>query len=129
VLAMASYNDNLTKISALMSVAGIFIIAYAIYTTEPVYMNITSLTEKDIGKIYYLPGSVESIFIKNKTAFIKMSDSEIEINVIMFTDSLDKNPIVYELSRHENVTVYGKIQMYKGDMEIIAYRIKKIENH
>jgi hypothetical protein len=115
--------SDLLKISVAMSIMGIIIIAYTVYNYEPSCVNISSLRETDVGKIYYLSGSIESVFVKNDTAFIQMSEQDKKINVVMFSDVLEKNPIVYDISRGENVTMKGKVQMYKGALEIIAFGI------
>ena len=73
----------------------------------------TPVTVPMVGKIVSVSADVSSIDYKEDTVFLKLRDSSGEISAVYFG-----NP-KYEIISGDSVAVKGKVQLYKGDLEII----------
>ena len=113
---------NILKISILVSVAGIaalFLISM-MFTEE-----VTEISELKIGQMERITGMVTSVYVsRDSHVFLKVADNTGEITVVAFKNSnIDE---AYDLELGEEVSVTGRVDEYKGDLEIIAKEISKI---
>ena len=82
--------------------------------------KISDLREGQVGRI---TGLINSVYItKEGHAFLKVTDSSGEITVVAFNNSNIKQ--VNELGIGDQVSVLGRVEKYKGKLEIIAKEIK-----
>ena len=68
---------------------------------------------------------VTSVYVsRNDHVFLKVADNTGEITIVAFKNSnIDE---AYDLEIGEEVSVLGRVDEYKGELEIIAKEIKKI---
>jgi len=113
---------DILKISiviALVGIAALFFISR--FSTE----ETISIKDLKIGQIERASGMVTSVYIsKDDNAFIKVADNSGEITVVAFKSSNIAE--VYDLEVGDQISVLGRIEEYKGELEIIAKEIKKI---
>lgn len=114
--------SEISKFSAAVSIIGIIIIAIFCYT-EPPRINISKINDDDIGKIYIVSGNLVEIYKNDETIFMKISDEDYELKAVMFGSN---NNFINSLEKNTNISIEGKIQKYRNETEIIAYKIKII---
>jgi DNA/RNA endonuclease YhcR with UshA esterase domain len=113
---------NILKISIITAVIGII----ALYFISQALVEETIEIKKlKIGQIERISGMVTSVYVsRDDHVFLKVADNTGEITVVAFKNSnIDE---AYYLEIGEEVTVLGRVDEYKGDLEIIAKEIRKI---
>lgn len=113
---------DILKISiviALVGIAALFFISR--FSTE----ESKSIKDLKIGQIERISGMVTSVYTsKDGHVFLKVADNTGEITVIAFKNSnIDE---VYDLEIGDQITVLGRVDEYKGKLEVIAKEINKI---
>jgi len=108
---------NIAKIAVVAAILGLialfFITSVSSTTTVPLY-DLGSY----IGKTITVKGTIESVYTtKDGHTFAKITDDITEIKVVAFKGSIDN---AYALESGQEITVKGKVQEYKGFVEIIA---------
>jgi len=100
-------------IAVIWSLIGLFVLLLLASFAEPPKLNVSEL-ESQIGKIVELDAvNVASISYKEDAVFLTLEDSTGKISAVYFG-----NP-KYEIIENDRIAVKGKVQLYKGDLEII----------
>lgn len=107
---------------AIIGIIGLFIVTQFI---GPAEMKIGKITASEAGQIAKIRGVVDSYYTKDGNVFLDVNDSS-TIAVIMFQSVAKNNPAVYSIQKGDNVTIEGKIQLYKNELEIVANSVKRI---
>jgi len=113
---------DILKISILVAVVGIVSLFFisAAFTEE-----MTKVSELKIGQMERISGIVTSIYVsRDGHVFLKVADDTGDITVVAFKNS--NIDVAYDLELGEEVSVLGRVEEYKGEMEIIAKEISKI---
>jgi DNA/RNA endonuclease YhcR with UshA esterase domain len=113
---------NILKISIIVAIVGIislFLIS-RLLTEETI-----EISELKIGQIERISGMITSVYIsRDDHVFLKVADNTGEITVVAFKNSnIDE---AYDLEVGEELSVLGRVDEYKGELEIIAKEIRKI---
>ncbi|MEM5872339.1 MAG: OB-fold nucleic acid binding domain-containing protein [Candidatus Aenigmatarchaeota archaeon] len=113
---------NIVKISIAVAILGIIALLFLVKYNE---QNITKISDLKMGQIERITGMVNSIYIsKDGHAFLKVADTTGEISVVAFKSSnIDE---VFEIEVGDKISVLGRVEEYKGKLEIIAKEIKRI---
>lgn len=80
---------------------------------------IKDINEEMINEKVTIQGEITYLYVsKNGHVFLKIKDESGEIKVVVFKNSgLSR---VYELEKGQKISVSGKIEEYKDELEIIA---------
>jgi len=105
----------LFKGALLWSVLGMCILLVIAEYSEPSKINIIESGES-LGKTVIIEGKIESFVSKPTITFIEIKDKTGEILVVSFS-KLKKPPC-------SSIQVTGEVELYKGELEIIADEIK-----
>jgi len=108
---------RLLAIALIWSVAGLMILLLLAIYAEPQQLQIAGL-ETEIGKIVAVTAEVESVSYKEDTFFMTLSDNTGKIKTVFFG-----NPSS-EIIRGDSVAVKGKIQLYRGNLEIVIQELR-----
>ena len=112
---------NILKISIIIAIIGIISLFFIsrLLTEETI-----EISELKIGQIERISGMVTSVYIsRDDHVFLKVADNTGEITVVAFKNSnIDE---AYDLEVGEEVSVLGRVDEYKGELEIIAKEIRK----
>src|SRR3990172_2177797 len=108
---------RLLAIALIWSVAGLMILLLLAIYAEPQQLQIAGL-ETEIGKIVAVTAEVESVSYKEDTVFMTLSDNTGKIKTVFFG-----NPSS-EIIRGDSVAVKGKIQLYRGNLEIVIQELR-----
>jgi DNA/RNA endonuclease YhcR with UshA esterase domain len=84
--------------------------------SQPQQLTI-SLLENNVGKVVVLNANVASVDYKQDIVFLNLEDSTGNIPAIFFG-----NP-KYEIIVGDSIAVKGKVQMYKGELEIVVQEL------
>ena len=105
-------------ISAIIGVSVLFIISDNIEIDEK---TIDKINKDNIGEKVKIKGIVTKVSDTNKTLFLEISQPE-SMTLIVFKDDKEIN-----ISSGDYIEVIGKIDEYKGEMEVIVDKIRKIK--
>jgi exonuclease VII large subunit len=87
--------------------------------------NTDKISNIKVGQTARVTGMITSVFVtKNDHVFLKVADNTGEVTVIAFNNS--NIDLVFDLQNGDQVSVIGKVDAYKGKLEIIARDIKKV---
>jgi RecJ-like exonuclease len=108
---------SLKKISLATAIIGLIMIILLSYNLEPKKSDISSLDSKDIGKFVKIAGEVTSAK-SGETSFFEVSDGTGGISVVYFGK--------IDISKGAEIEVIGKVDEYKGILELKADKITSI---
>jgi len=113
---------NIVKISIVVAAIGIVALFFLVRYNE---QNTTRISELKQGQIERITGMINSVYVsKDDNAFLKIADTSGEVSVVAFKSSnIDE---IYNLEVGDQVSVLGRVEEYKGKLEIIAKEIKKV---
>lgn len=108
-------DDNaLRKLCLLLAVAGIGGLAVAGLLAEPV--AVTGVGEEDIGKIVKMTGEASKVAHASGTTFIEING----VKIVRFAAT--------QVNDGDIVEVTGRVSLYRGGVEIVAERIRGVED-
>ena len=111
---------NIIKISITVAIIGIIALFFLVRYQE---QNTVKISELKQGQIERITGLINSLYTsKDGHTFLKVTDSSGEISVVAFKSS---NIDVYNLDVGDQISVLGRVEEYKNELEIIAKEIKK----
>lgn len=117
-------DEKLKKICLAVAIIGIVGLVIFTYSLEPVTIRAGEVTDRDIGRYVQIDGQIKALSINDGNIFIDFVDETGEIKIIMFErDARGKD--IYDL-KTGNITVIGKIILYKSQLEIQAEKIEEI---
>jgi DNA/RNA endonuclease YhcR with UshA esterase domain len=112
---------NIIKISIAAAILGIVALFFLLRYNKQNMIKISDLRQ---GQTERITGMINSVYIsKGGHAFLKVADTSGEISVIAFNNS---NIEVQDLGLGDQISVLGRVEEYKGKLEIIAKEIKKV---
>jgi DNA/RNA endonuclease YhcR with UshA esterase domain len=112
---------NLIKISITVAIVGIIALFFIVKYQQ---QNTVKISDLEQGQIERITGMINSVYVsKDGHTFLKVTDSSGEISVVAFKSS---NIDVYDLELGDQISVLGRVEEYKGSLEIIAKEIRKI---
>jgi DNA/RNA endonuclease YhcR with UshA esterase domain len=113
---------NIIKISITVAIIGIIALFFLVRYQE---QNTVKISELKQGQIERITGMINSVYVsKDGHTFLKVTDSSGEISVVAFKSSnIDE---VYDLEVGDQISVLGRVEEYKGELEIIAKEIRKV---
>lgn len=115
-------DSQLIKISFLIALIGLACL-FALYVVlEPEHLTIKDITLSNIGHEVVVTGSISSIAVNNDHVFITLSDNSSSIKVVVFANTAKNHPEIYNLTSGV-LTIQGKVDNYKGELEIVANKI------
>lgn len=109
---------SLIKISLVVSAIG-FIVLYIFTAVETPIMPIGGLKSGDYASV----GGIVSSYKESKGNIFFTLENSSTINVAMFSTDAESNPMVYKIKDGDTVTVTGKVQYYRNELEMIAKNI------
>jgi len=107
----------LLKLCLLWALVGIFLLILIANFTQPPEIKAIQM-EDNLDKIVLVKGIVTQITPRDTVTFIDVKDSTGEIKVVLF-DKLNS------VNQKECIQVRGRVELYKGELEIIADEIIK----
>ena len=113
---------DVLKISIAIAIVGLIAL---FFITQIQKEDLTPIKDPKLGQIERIEGMVNSVYVsKDYHVFIKVADNTGEVDVVAFKSS--NIDAAYYLEEGHQVSVLGKVEEYKGEMEIIAKEIRRI---
>jgi DNA/RNA endonuclease YhcR with UshA esterase domain len=107
---------TLLIVALVWSLIGLFILLVLASFSQPAQLTINQLGDK-VGKVVIVNANVASVGYNKDTAFLMLNDSTGEISAVFFG-----NP-KYEIIEGDKVAIKGKVQLYKGEIEIVVQEL------
>lgn len=104
---------------ALLSLFGIAAVYLSTFFVGYDNREISSLSKNDFGLRVCVSGVISNLY--------KGED----VTIFNITDSTSLKTVFFEkinVSNNQNITVCGRLEFYKGDMEIQAHKLIKLKN-
>lgn len=118
---------SLLKLCLISSLIGLFILYMGAQLKEAEKMKIGEIGKSDVGKVVTVEGTISSKYYNGKHMFFDLKDNSGEIEIVAFEDSINRNNInPKKIKEGDKISVTGKINLYKGKLEIIAERFTGI---
>jgi len=111
-------DKTLIRISFAIAAIGVAALYVLVAVTEPVKTQISGLTP---GQNVLISGIVSDYRESKGNIFFILENSS-TIKVVMFAPDAERSP---EIKNNDSVTVSGKVQYYRNELEIIARRVVK----
>jgi len=106
-------DDDIIRLSLICSVLGL-IMLYFVVSLELSVIPISEITKDSIGNKILVQGTVVSKYVSEKGhTFFNIDDGTGSIDVVMFN-------MLENMEEGRKVSVKGKVDEYKGKLEIIA---------
>jgi len=113
---------EIVKIALVVAVIGIIAL---FFLTQYKNEAISKVEDLKIGQVERIEGMVNSVYVsKDRHVFLNIADNTGEIDVVAFKSA--NIDIAYDLENGDQISVLGKVEEYKGKLEIIAKEISKI---
>ncbi len=112
----------LNRAALSLAVAGLVLLFYYSTIAEPKPVNIEELSKRNIGEYVQAEGRVEQVKNGKNYLIFELNDGQ-KISVVKFNPSPEETVFAREYSF---VKVIGKVEYYKGRLEIIAERIENV---
>lgn len=113
-------DKKIMKFCAILVVIGIIGLFVITTFSTPTSLAISSIDENSVGQIVSISGIVTSYYTSNGHVFMDVDDTTGSIKVVMFEDDAENNPWTYDVRKDDEIIINGKIQLYEGELEIIA---------
>jgi len=111
----------LNRVALACGIAGALVLLYFSLVNGPVEVNIAKIDSGMEGQRVAVQGRVDWQTEKDGTLIFTLNDGA-KIKVVEFNSSEEKQGIVFNGSF---VKVIGKVERYRGEMEIVAERVEK----
>jgi DNA/RNA endonuclease YhcR with UshA esterase domain len=117
-------DKTVLKIAVVVFAVGFFAL-FLISQQEPKLFSVSEITENMIGEKASVRGIAERPRVRDSlTMQLADENSTAKINVVMFNPT---EVMLNSFKAGDAVIVNGEISIYKGELEIIANKISKIE--
>ena len=107
---------NLFKISLTISLAGIILLLLLANLLEPKLISISEINEKMLNEKVRIRGFIVNIEDKETFKILTIKDNSSSIEVLCECKNISAN---------QNIEVIGRVQGYKGSLQIQADKILK----
>jgi aspartyl/asparaginyl-tRNA synthetase len=115
--------DKKIYVLIVASIIGVAALYYILNFYQNKKVDIADL-KNYMGESVKVEGTLKTMFIsQGGTAFLLLSDVSGDIEVVVFKSSKIN---VRDLERGSEIAVIGKVQEYKGELEIIAKEISEV---
>ena len=113
----------LTSACIVSALLGILAISFFISIEQPSRVRISEITERLVDKKIQVNGVINSPSFSNGNYFFTLTDDS-EMRVVAFEADIRKNKIdTKKIKDNETVSIEGTVQIYRGNIEIIAKEI------
>lgn len=109
-------DKTLIKIALAWSLIGIAALLFISEYSEPDRIKIIELGDHT-GKIVYIQGIVAKTTYAEKVTIFEVDDGTSDIKVVAF-EKMNKT-----IDKGDEIVVYGKVDTYKNELEVIANKI------
>lgn len=123
---------NLRNTAIITSLVGLIILFFVVSNLKIKEREVSSISTDDINNYIKTCGEIsERKISKNGHIFLKLKERDASINAVIFNSTAQKikNEIdPYLIKKYDNVCVYGKVNLYNGNLEIICNKVEFNKN-
>ena len=113
--------ERIAFVALLASVTGIVLLFTAAEAIEPKEISIWEIGTENEGLQAKVNAKIESFSQRNGIAFMQLYDGTGRIKAVAF--QAEKFP---ELEKGIIASIEGKVQIYKGKLELVVEKVKKL---
>lgn len=114
----------LLKLCLFCSVLGLVILFVGVQYVEARVVPIGEIGEGNEGTLVSVEGRVYSRYYNGEHLFFTLKDGKDKIKIVVFENTIKRlNLEPEEIRNNRKVSVEGKVEKYKGELEILPERI------
>jgi hypothetical protein len=111
-------DSHLLALAVATALAGLGVLYFAAAGFEPEVVGVAELDEGYMGRMVHIEGVVSRVKEYNKSMAFFLEQNGSEVQVYMFF----KLPVEV----NQSVGVYGEVQEYNGELEVVPARVEDI---
>ena len=105
----------------MFSIVGLLVLFMGVRIIEPEEKSIDEISEDNLGETISVTGEVSSKYYNGDHLFFDLEKSDKKIDVVFFDNIIENKKInPEEIENGDKISVTGKIDTYKGQLEIIG---------
>lgn len=107
-----------------LSLIGLFLLAIGVSLREPVAVTLDEVSVSSVGDLVSVTGVAENVQYKNGNLFFRLASETGSIRAVMFESDIERQGLdPYMLENGLELITEGRIQRYKGMLELVAQRV------
>lgn len=116
---------SIERISLFLTILGIASLYFVVRMTEPQSIEIGKITGELIGRSVFVNGTIKDkpYWHSDGHLFLTLQQNKSQIKVVMFQREARKYPELKNLTKGMNISVFGSVNEYENELEIIAKKI------
>ncbi len=111
-------DKHLVRIGLMGTLVAILMLSFIGDVVPQTRVEIKEISQKDVDKGVYVEGTVDRIGVKGTTTFFTLKDETGSVQGVMFNK--------VQLNKGQKIGVAGKVQQYKGNLELVADEVRQI---
>jgi len=115
---MKNYEKLILRISVILILIGFIVLYISSIFYEPRIISISEINSNFVGKNIKVYGNITYLNWKDNNLFLIVSERNSDIFVVKFSIK------DHTFKKHQNIYVSGQVNIYQGDLEIIADRLE-----
>lgn len=113
--------STINCIALLCALTGIIALALFDFAFSPREISVKEINEKIIGEKVSLKGKIDWVVEKEKFVLFGLNDGN-KIKAIVFYPTKEERELI---KKNNFLTITGKVQLYKNELEIIVEKVEK----
>ncbi|MBI5061096.1 MAG: hypothetical protein HZB67_02180 [Candidatus Aenigmarchaeota archaeon] len=118
-------DEQIVKTCFIISLIGILLLFVYTELLKPDPIKIGDIDDSTLGKNVVIEGIVKNIDIIDGNVFIEITDGN-KIDAIVFERTASRYPMVYDVMENTPIRIVGKVENYKGALEVVVESIEGI---
>lgn len=111
--------EDFARLCLLVSIAGLGMMYAAGEFLEPERVGIGEVSESDVGETLVVEGTISGFYSTDSASFFTLEDDSGSVSVTDFDSRRFDNG--------ERINVSGQVDLYQGDLQIVASEIERTQ--
>lgn len=111
--------QDFARLCLLISIVGLGMMYLSTYYLGPETVEPSDVSRRDIGSTVSVKGNVSDFYMTDSASFFTLNGKTSGIKVSDFQKR--------SLSNGEEVKVTGSVDLYRGDLQLVASKIERLE--
>lgn len=116
-------DETIAQICFIVASLSLILLYFATIHSQPKTIGIENITKSLIGENIRTVATVDRVFYHKGHVFIILEHNGKRIKVVFFENIAKQFPELYNIEKGDSVEVVGKVEEYKGELELIGKRL------
>ena len=121
--------QELRNFSLFLSILGLIGVVVVAYFTTPMEVRLEDVTEDLLGKYVMVRGEIKRMRWSDEGhVFLTIGNENARLKIVIFASTASKLKELKELESGDKVLVKGRVSEYRGEIELVAENIKRLNS-